>query len=49
MQQIDNRWVLTGIVSNGDALCSGKGVYTNVSFYYDWITENSMITEFGLR
>lgn len=36
-------WVLVGITSYGDISCGGSGVYTNVSYYYDWIMENSKI------
>lgn len=41
MTYVNNRFVLTGIVSNGDSACSGKGIYTNVAIYYDWIISNS--------
>lgn len=41
MTYVNNRFVLTGIVSNGDSACSGKGIYTNVALYYDWIINNS--------
>lgn len=41
MEYINNRWVLTGIVSNGDSGCTGRGVYTNIAFYYNWILQNS--------
>ena len=36
----DNRWTLMGVVSNGDASCSGTGIYTNIPFFYDWINSN---------
>ena len=37
MQPINGRWYLVGVVSNGDKACSGKGIYTNVAYYVDWI------------
>lgn len=42
-QHSDNKWTLVGIVSNGDAMCTGRGIYTNVSFFYDWIIENTRL------
>ena len=42
-QQQDNKWTLVGIVSNGDAMCTGRGIYTNVSYFYDWIIENTKL------
>lgn len=44
MQYLNNKWNLVGIVSNGDAMCTGKGIYTNISNYYDWILENIVVT-----
>jgi secreted trypsin-like serine protease len=41
MKQVDGSWTLVGIVSYGDIGCSGFGVYTKVSAYYDWITTNN--------
>ena len=41
MTFVNDKFVLTGIVSNGDSACTGKGVYTNVAVYYDWIMSNS--------
>jgi len=38
-----NSWTLVGIVSNGDAACTGRGIYTNVSFYQKWISDNTII------
>jgi len=43
MQMIDNAWTLVGVVSNGDAMCTGKGIYTNVSHYLDWIYEKTRL------
>ena len=40
MQLSKDRWVLAGIISTGDKICSGIGVYTNVSNYVDWINQN---------
>ncbi len=31
---------LVGIVSSGDDYCSGCGIYTNVDYYLDWISNN---------
>jgi secreted trypsin-like serine protease len=42
MQLLNGLWHLVGIVSNGVTSCNGVGVYTNVSFYYEWILENSI-------
>lgn len=41
MTYVNNRFVFTGIVSNGDAACTGRGIYTNVALYYNWILQNS--------
>lgn len=43
MQYINNKWNLVGVVSNGDAMCTGKGIYTNISHYFDWIVQNIVI------
>ena len=43
MQLIDDVWSLVGIVSNGDAMCTGKGVYTNISYYFEWILDQTTI------
>ena len=32
------RWFIVGIVSYGDSPCLGLGVYTNVKYFYSWIT-----------
>lgn len=34
-----NLWYLVGIVSFGDYPCDGLGAYTNVKYFYDWITD----------
>lgn len=45
MKQINNRWVIVGIVSFGDKECSGGGgVYTRVDYYYDWIMSYISVT-----
>lgn len=41
MTYVNDRFVLTGVVSNGDSACTGKGIYTNVAVYYNWIMTNS--------
>ena len=33
----NDQWNLAGVVSNGDAVCTGKGIYTNIAHYYNWI------------
>ncbi len=38
----NNQFIFTGIVSFGDQSCRGRGIYTNVSYYYDWIVNNSL-------
>jgi secreted trypsin-like serine protease len=43
MQLIDDSWSLVGIVSNGDAMCTGKGIYTNISFYLEWILDKTLL------
>lgn len=40
----DKKWRLVGVVSNGDAACTGRGIYTNISFYYDWINANTILS-----
>lgn len=40
MKLVDGAWTLVGIVSYGDLGCSGLGVYTDVSAYYNWILTN---------
>lgn len=42
----NNRFVFTGVVSFGDQACSGRGVYTNISNYYDWIVDHSHFWQF---
>ena len=41
MKMVNDQWTMMGIVSNGDASCTGTGIYTNVPFYYDWISQNT--------
>ena len=43
MQLLDDSWSLVGIVSNGDAMCTGKGIYTNISFYLEWILDKTIL------
>mgnify|MGYP001592246536 CR=1 FL=1 len=40
MSYRDDQWHLVGVVSNGDAVCTGKGIYTNVAHYYGWLMRN---------
>lgn len=42
-QNSEERWSLVGVVSNGDAMCTGRGIYTNVSYYHDWIKANTKL------
>jgi len=39
----DGKWILAGITSGGSPVCNVKrpSIYTRVSFYRDWISENS--------
>ncbi|RNA11624.1 transmembrane protease serine 11D [Brachionus plicatilis] len=44
-QDRSKRWQLVGVVSNGDSMCTGRGIYTNVSFYHKWIQDNTKIVD----